>query len=737
MYEISLLNKNKNSWGFEYTAIQTIHDNDYSAISSGSIVEGINAIDSFTFSLNANGLLGVNDYKTEVEIYDKVRNTYKFFGRVLYSSAEMSDNGTLKGDVICESCLGFLCDSEQENEAARTWNASELFEYLVNKHNAQVEPRKRFTIGDVNVQGSAVCEIPRKNTWETIKETLIGNFGGEIRYRYERRSTGQYIYIDYLTEIGETSTTAIEVSQNMKSVSRERDPSEIVTRLIPLGAKINDTEERLDIRSVNGGKNYIDDVQAQNAYGIRVKSVEFDDITVPENLLIKGQEYLAEKNKIRVKYTVTALDLSLLGYKVDDFAVCNYYPIKNHLLGIDDTARIIKKTTDVCDETKSSFEIGEKFETMSDIQVEWSKWKKESVTKEYVDAGDYSAREETIEIVEEKIEEKDEENREYTSQLVEETDNANRSDTEALVEEERERAQSVELVLQRNQDSLIAKIESAENAISYLEIDLDGIRAGVENNEGAISRLQIAVNEISASVGNGVTSAELALTIGNDGVARISANADEIELTGDKVSITSTYFTLLKNGGLTAKYATLEECKVTSVASGSTVTIDRGYISIKNGGAFLNIGAATTSMGQTRGYIRGGTATGNGIYFFEDGLYLNGNAYANAPIATTSDANKKNSITALTEKYSALFDNLTPRLYKYNDGTSNRVHVGFIAQEVEAAVTAAGLTSLDFAGFVKSDEQEIYMLRYEEFVALCVQEIQSLKKKVEDLENGR
>ena len=58
---------------------------------------------------------------------------------------------------------------------------------------------------------------------------------------------------------------------------------------------------------------------------------------------------------------------------------------------------------------------------------------------------------------------------------------------------------------------------------------------------------------------------------------------------------------------------------------------------------------------------------------------------------------------------------------------------------MEEALEAAGLTSLDFAGFVKSPDEEaeggyLYSLRYEEFVALCVREIQRLGQRVRELE---
>lgn len=112
---------------------------------------------------------------------------------------------------------------------------------------------------------------------------------------------------------------------------------------------------------------------------------------------------------------------------------------------------------------------------------------------------------------------------------------------------------------------------------------------------------------------------------------------------------------------------------------------------------------------------------------------LYGSWYLGSSTAVTSDENKKNSIEDLSEKYSILFDSLRPVRYKYNDGTSNRFHTGFISQEVEQALSTAELDSSEFAGFVKTEDNEYY-LRYEEFIALAVNEIQSLKKQNTELE---
>lgn len=108
---------------------------------------------------------------------------------------------------------------------------------------------------------------------------------------------------------------------------------------------------------------------------------------------------------------------------------------------------------------------------------------------------------------------------------------------------------------------------------------------------------------------------------------------------------------------------------------------------------------------------------------------------------TTSDINLKNSIMTLNDsvKYNVLFDNLSPVIYKYNKGTSDRKHIGFIAQEVKQAMDVAELSTQDFAGLTienhdKPEEEQIWRLRYSEFIALNTDQIQKLKKRVAQLE---
>ena len=133
--------------------------------------------------------------------------------------------------------------------------------------------------------------------------------------------------------------------------------------------------------------------------------------------------------------------------------------------------------------------------------------------------------------------------------------------------------------------------------------------------------------------------------------------------------------------------------------------------------------------------IRMGDGINKGVL---DGEWeVTGNLKGNTSGSIVSDINKKHEISDLSIKYSNLFDNLRPVTYKYNDGTSDRLHTGFIAQEVQEALDKSNIDSQDFAGLVVFDrgtENELWTLRYEEFIALNTSEIQKLKSRVAELE---
>ena len=87
---------------------------------------------------------------------------------------------------------------------------------------------------------------------------------------------------------------------------------------------------------------------------------------------------------------------------------------------------------------------------------------------------------------------------------------------------------------------------------------------------------------------------------------------------------------------------------------------------------------------------------GSGIYRFKD-IYSSSN-----PI-TLSDANYMKQLSDLDDKYVELLSHLRPIEYTLNTeyGSSNRTHIGFLANDIEKEMDKLNISSSDFGGLIK------------------------------------
>lgn len=368
MYKVELVLNNQ---------IYPIH-NEYSKLISGSVKQGINSINSFSFAIDPTniGFGKIEDLKTFVNVFNTQRNRYEFQGRVLYCSDSMGTSGNISKEIVCESLLGFLQDSTQTYVYEQNWTPTELLTQLLAVHNSQLEDYKHFQVGTVELTGNIYVGIQRETTWQCIQDKIIDKVGGEIQLRI----VDGVMYIDLLGKIGGTRATSIELGKNMMSITKDSDPTSYITRLIPLGAKLSDDgEERVDITTVNDGIDYIEDVTVKEEYGIKVAYEIWDDVHEPQILKTKATNFLIENNRVLQKFKIEALDLAKIGIDIDYIDVFDYYPVKNQLLGIDDTLRVIVKTIDIVDAAGTNIEVGDKLKTLSDLEIEKNKLLSEAV----------------------------------------------------------------------------------------------------------------------------------------------------------------------------------------------------------------------------------------------------------------------------------------------------------------------------------------------------------------------
>lgn len=372
MYRVTIINDN------EETVIHSPYA-DGVKLESGFIKKEINKIDSFemSFYLNNPAHGKLKPFLTLIKVLNTKTGEYEFEGRVLSPVGRMDDSGLHEYSWVCEGELGYLHDSQQKH---REWRGTpkDLFISLLNYHNSQVEPYKQFEPGIFEVTNTTdnlyVYTSAEKTTFEEIEDKILNRVGGELRIRKENGVR----YLDVLERIGEDKTTEIRIAKNLKSISKSVDPTEIITRLTPLGTRIESddadatdaSQPRLTIESVNNGIPYIDREDLIQEFGIQGGAIVWDDITLPENLLRAGRDWLDNQKVALYQYEIDAVDLSLIELDIDNFEVGNSHPVINPVMNIDERLRIVGKTTDINNPQESSLKVGDKFKTLDEYQVD-------------------------------------------------------------------------------------------------------------------------------------------------------------------------------------------------------------------------------------------------------------------------------------------------------------------------------------------------------------------------------
>ena len=176
----------------------------------------------------------------------------------------------------------------------------------------------------------------------------------------------------------------------------------------------------------------------------------------------------------------------------------------------------------------------------------------------------------------------------------------------------------------------------------------------------------------------------------------------------------------------------------TTSGPGVTLSADYGGVRIEGAGnIYLDAANGCQVITSQDTSIGGDLTPASSSYTCGSSSWKWSSIWSSTGTIQTSDRRVKNSIEPLPSAYETVFSNLVPVIYKLNDGTSGRYHVGFIAQDVENSILSAGLTTSDFGGFIRDkdvDGNELLSLRYEEFIAINTRMIQKLVNRVDELE---
>lgn len=332
------------------------------AITEAKVSEDAENIDSLTLSAPFNHPY-IDSIKpmASVIICKKGEETV-FEGRALDDGSDLYNTHTW----TCESALAYLKDTMQPPFSYKG-TLKGLFEQFIFVHNKAVEQQKQFKVGNITVTDDndyvAYSSSDYSVTMDAIKNKLINTHGGYLMVRYENDGK----YLDYLDDFKTKSVQKVEYGKNITDVKITRDHTERVTVLIPLGAKkkITDaegneieSEARVDITSVNGGKNYISDDAAVKEIGWIWKSEVWDDVTLPSNLLRKAKSRLSDLVNGVTSIQLTIVDESDTGADIGDIRARMYVECISKPHGINGTYLCVSRTRDYLNPAGNTITIG-------------------------------------------------------------------------------------------------------------------------------------------------------------------------------------------------------------------------------------------------------------------------------------------------------------------------------------------------------------------------------------------
>lgn len=342
-------------------------------IAKGQIVKEMNKSGSFTFTIYSN-----HAYYNLIQKLKSIITVYKgeeqiFRGRVIKEVIGFYKDKT----YTCEGELGYLLDSIQRPYSFEGTPA-ELFTQFINNHNAQVDAFKRFKVGVVTVTDPNNYIVRSnedyENTFDNIQDRLLDSFGG---YLFLYNNTDGERVINWYKESPYISSQSIEFGKNLLNFTRTNRAEEIATAIIPLGADIEDEttgeKHRLDIKEVNGGIDYVFNLDAVDLYGWIFKVEEWDDITLASNLKSKAESYLSDIIKQSITIELSAIDLSLMDKNINAFHLGDKIQIISEPHNLEDYYLLEKQTIDLLKPDNDKITLGYSYTSFTDANASANK----------------------------------------------------------------------------------------------------------------------------------------------------------------------------------------------------------------------------------------------------------------------------------------------------------------------------------------------------------------------------
>lgn len=281
---------------------------------------------------------------------------------VIYRGCCMNDtdgNDFVK-ELQTDGDLVFLNDTSLR-PYNRTTTPQEEFKQIIQTHNSLADPSKNFVVGKVTITGEA--ERRHSESYKATKtaiDELQETYGGYIR----TRAVHTVNYIDWLAAYDERADQEIRYGENIIDISKYIKVEDIATRVIPLG------KSGTTIKSINDGRDYVEDETAIQQFGLIEKIVEFSDIESPLKLKEAGVDYLNTSKGAALTVELMAVDLANIGIEVQALRLGDQVHCTAKAYGIDSEMQITKLSIDILKPSSSKVTLGSTIQTFTQNQMQ-------------------------------------------------------------------------------------------------------------------------------------------------------------------------------------------------------------------------------------------------------------------------------------------------------------------------------------------------------------------------------
>lgn len=363
-------------------------------VQSATLNLKVNAIEDLTITVNKeSGLYNRGEpFKTHVNVYNLGNsNELVFRGRLIKVSRKMTSSGEFVQELVFESVIGYLLDTiafPGIPEFDKPLTIKEFLAAITGFHNTAKgvdNKAEKISFGnnmgaidnslETDAGGKHKYEFDYKNCWDTIKEQLIDRLGGyfTIQVRPVPDEKHYVIVMGYskMTE-ADHPNSEIKIGVNMQSAGVSVDPTKVVTRLIPLGATIDDKSETKQRYMLWSGKDnyrfedgFVKSDELEKTFGIIYGTQVWEQVKDPNELRRLGQEWLARQIIVVNNWEIETFETDVITYYPG-----HRYQFVNNELAVSQLLRVVEKEVDITSPNNITLKIENTQSTLTEYQLE-------------------------------------------------------------------------------------------------------------------------------------------------------------------------------------------------------------------------------------------------------------------------------------------------------------------------------------------------------------------------------